>query len=564
VESLIEKILGPKVGTARVIPLFAKIVMLFIFFILMSNFSSNYINLLLNRGELIKLESTILIKELKDMYGFLNNQHEIFTFKQDQNTVIESTEQKALKDFKRKKSLFLGIAPDGNVFFSASPTVKFEGLSEDVLAQLNNNRSNKVMEGSLNFELSGMNYFSVYKFHQQWGVYIIRAEEINEFYADSKKIFYRVSGIIVLLTLICAILGSMLLKRLLKFVHIITESLMKMQENQTLDLINLKNAPNDDVTYLGVSFNALAGTINNLMSIFTKFVARDVASRAYKEKQVRLEGSKKRLTILFTDIRSFTYMTETLGTDIIKLLNVHYEQAIACIHDRDGIIGSIIGDALLAVYGTAESEGNSSLQAIQSSYLLQEVASQLRQRMRERCEYLLKYKGGMSSDDEKVYKAVLLEIGVGIDAGEVFYGNIGSTSRMTNTVIGDTVNASSRLEGLTRIYNVPIICSESVRDEVESLTNEYHFQELDQVMVKGKTEGKKVFWPIKREVIDDDLSHALEQQDKGLKLYMEGDWRGAETYFRASSLPVSELFVNRISGRECPDDWNGIWTMKTK
>ena len=103
------------------------------------------------------------------------------------------------------------------------------------------------------------------------------------------------------------------------------------------------------------------------MTIFKKFVARDIAQQAYKEREIRLEGRKRYLTILFTDIKRLTYMTETLGTDIIKLLNIHYEKAIRHIHDSNGDIGSIIGDALLAVFGGfEEQESNKSLQDVEA------------------------------------------------------------------------------------------------------------------------------------------------------------------------------------------------------
>jgi len=84
------------------------------------------------------------------------------------------------------------------------------------------------------------------------------------------------------------------------------------------------------------------------MTIFRTFVTQDLVQRAYKEGEIRLEGSQQELTILFSDIKGFTYMTETLGNDIINLLNLHYDQAIREIHSHNGIVGSIIGDALLA------------------------------------------------------------------------------------------------------------------------------------------------------------------------------------------------------------------------
>jgi class 3 adenylate cyclase len=258
-------------------------------------------------------------------------------------------------------------------------------------------------------------------------------------------------------------------------------------------------------------------------------------------------------------------MTETLGTDIIKLLNLHYDQAIRYIHEHNGDIGSIIGDALLAVFGVMdEDRRNKSLAAVEASYKIQEVAASLRQEMHKRKEEVLKRRGSLTEAEENVYRAVLLEVGVGIDGGEVFYGNIGSNERMVNTVIGDNVNSASRLEGLTRFYKVPVVTSRYVKDEVELETNRYWFVELDRVQVKGKTEGKSIFWPVLRENVDDQLERDLIYFDEGLRFYYEGEWRKAEKAFQSCTLGLSNTFLGRIKNRQAPQNWNGVWTMKEK
>ena len=102
--------------------------------------------------------------------------------------------------------------------------------------------------------------------------------------------------------------------------------------------------------------------------------------------------------------------------------------------------------------------------------------------------------------------------GVGIDGGQVFYGTLGSYVRMTNTVIGDNVNAASRLEGLTRVYKIPVICSKFVMEDIKNNVADHgiEFHEIDTVQVKGKTTGKKVFWPITNELYTDDLKNQMD------------------------------------------------------
>ena len=587
-ERLVEKFLGKKINNTRIIPLTVKIVSLFTLFLLLSNFFSNYINLMLNRGEQIKLVNQLLIRDLQDIYSFTANQYEIYSFSQNIEEAFSAIEQNALSGMQHRKSIFLGIQQDGKILFQNSR--RFQDPSGEAadsmerpsssaaqderlhvfsdargLEQMNSRNEAGDEQGSISFRLFDDEYFGAYKYMPSWDVYLLRGEELNEFYSDSRRIFQQISILIFLVTIFCILAGVWLLHRILRFVGVITRSIMEMQEEQRIDRIDMYKAPNDEVTFLGIAFNSLSSTIDNLLTIFKKFVARDVAMKAYQEREIRLEGGKKDLSILFTDIRSFTYMTETLGTDIIKLLNMHYDQAIHHIHEHNGDIGSIIGDAVLAVFGTIPSaDMNKSYLAIKAGYKIQEVAQHLRKEMHDRREVIIRQRGALSHFEEEVYRAVLLQVGIGIDGGVVFYGNIGSEERMVNTVIGDNVNSASRLEGLTKTYMVPIIVSEYIKNEVESATNEYEFLEIDQVQVKGKTQGKKIYWPIERSLIDDTMWQELEAFSSGLQLYYAGNWKEAQTYFGKVDFALSQVFQDRIKNNVCPKDWNGIWTMETK
>lgn len=560
----LDKILGEKVMGVRVTPLTLKIVLIFVLLLLVSNFSSNYINLTLNRGQQLKLMNQLLVKDLKELHIFAMNQYEIYFFNQDLEGTIKVITDNARKQLQGEKSLAFGIDDSGEVLFWAAKRETPEKFTDEIaLEWIKENARNDVLESTIEFVVNGEQYFGIYKYHPRWDRYLIRGEEKIEFYRETQLIFYNVSIIIVILTVLCATLGVYLMQRILRFVKIITHAIMEMHKSNKMELINLEGATPDEITYLGTALNATSSTIDTLMNIFRKFVTKDVALKAYQEKQIRLEGSKNDLTILFSDIKSFTFITEALGTDIIQLLNTHYNNTFKPIHDNDGIIGSIIGDALLAVFGTYESSENKSLQAIKSGFAIQETTSALRKEMEDKRKDLEENGHPLTSLEEKVFHAVSLEVGVGIDGGEVFYGNIGSFSRMTNTVIGDNVNSSSRLEGLTRIYKVPIICSEYVKNEVELNSDDYQFVELDQVFVKGKTEGKAVFWPIKKENTTDDLMSKIHQFETARDLYYEGEWTEAEDIFKKIELPICDEFISRISQGK-PDNWSGIWSMTTK
>ena len=561
----VSTVLGPKVSGTRVTPIVTKIVIVLSVFLLASNFASNYINITMSRGELSKLANRILVKDLAEIYSFASNQYEIMGYKGQLADAVNAMTKSASTDLSGAHSSAFAVRDDGSFLFWASADPQPASFADaKALKEMSTSRDEASGEGKIYFSAGNASYFGVYKYSEKWKAYIVRAEEQREFDSQTSSIFFTVMVIIVVITLICVLVGALLVGRILGLVGRMTQSLMKMQTDQRMTLIDLSDAPNDDVTYLGASFNALSSTIDNLMSIFRRFVTQDIARRAYSEREIRLEGTTKDLTILFSDIKGFTFMTETLGNDIIDVLNLHYQRAIGRIHQSDGIVGSIIGDALLAVFGTIEGTANKSLDAVNAAYRIQEVAAELRESLRAERDRILERKGALTDAEERVYRAVLVEVGVGIDGGEVFYGNIGSYERMTNTVIGDNVNSASRLEGLTRIYHVPVVCSEYVKREVERDSKDYFFLEIDRVQVKGKTEGKSIFWPVPSGKADEAFRSRADAFARGLAAYYAGEWSRAGREWKDVDLPLVDVFKDRISARKAPSDWNGIWSMTTK
>ncbi len=558
----IKSVLGSKSGDTRVVPIVTKIVALFSVFLLVLSFGSNYINLEMNRGELLGLTNRLLVKDLAELYSFASTQNEIYDFNGNLTDAVSAITKSAAKNLTRDHSAAFAIKKDGSILFWASK--QSEPQAQAIAGILERIGADSTGEGKLNFDIAGSSYFGVFKYNEKWQAYIVRAEETREFQKDTDAIFWRIVGIILAMTAIIIVVGAVLVSRILRYVGKITQSIMKMQTDQQLTLIDLSGAPNDEISYLGASLNQLSSTIDNLMSIFRRFVTEDIAQRAYKEREIRLEGTTKNLTILFSDIKGFTYMTETLGTDIIDVLNLHYQRAIGRIHEKDGVVGSIIGDALLAIFGNLGDSREKSLNSLRAAFNIHEVAAGLRKDMHALREEIVKRRGALTEAEEAVYKAVLLEVGVGIDGGDVFYGNIGSYERMTTTVIGDNVNSASRLEGLTRIYRVPIVVSEFVKDEVLSESTDYRFVEIDMVQVKGKTIGKRIFWPLARDTIDSTLSAELDAFCVGLAHYYSGSWDSAAKAWQDVTLPLVEVFKDRIESREAPADWNGVWAMTTK
>ena len=555
-----------KVGKTRIIPLGLKILFIFISLILLSNFTTNIISIELLQKQIINLNNEIMVSQLKEIYNDATNQFQIYSYSKNRYESMQALSKVAKTGFKNPHSVAAGITPTGLVGFMASNTDGFLWNSfedTEVLKSMVEKKEAGITEGSIHFKDYQGEYFGIYKYQADWDFYLIRAEQMSDLSDNSRRVYLLTSLIILFLTIVFVIIGALIVNREFRTVKQITNDLYEMQQHKQLDLIDLSNAPNDDITYLAASFNSLSSSVNNLLGTFQKFVSKDVVKKAYTDQRIALEGSQKELTMLFSDIKSFTYRTETLGNDIIDVLNVHYNKVIHNVHENSGVVGSIIGDAILAIYGTLDSNMSKSFNAVRAAWDITHETASLRETMIQRREEVEKRRA-LTESEERVFQAVLLDVGVGIDGGNVFYGNIGSNEHMANTVIGDNVNSASRLEGLTRIYHLPVIVSEYVKNEVERETERYKFFEIDMVQVKGKTEGKKIFFPFDTLEMDNALIEKYNMFEDGLKAYYEGDWKSARRAFKDCELDCAEVFLERMGLKAAPEDWSGIWTMTTK
>ncbi len=571
--SLRKPVLFFRVGKTRVIPISLKILLVFICIILLSNFATNFISLKLSKRQIINLDNTIMVEQLKELYTNSSNQYQIFLYSSNKYDTAEAMKNAAATGFSNPNSIAFGVHNDGSLQFLAcnNPnTVWSKFLDEEALTKLKEDYKNGISEGSVSFRGIEGDYFGVYKYQSDWDYFLVRAEKRSDLNQNVSSIYLLTSILIVILTVGFIIIGYFILKREFKPLSDFTEDLFKMQRSKQLDVIDLSHATNDDITYMAASFNSLSVQVNNLLGTFQKFVSKDIVAKAYSGQQVGLEGNQQELTMLFSDVKSFTYRTETLGNDIIEVLNVHYNRVIHNVHENAGIVGSIIGDAILAVYGTLDAKMSKSYNSIRTAWDITRSTAALREEMQNRRVRIEKTRS-LTESEEKVFKAVSVDVGVGIDGGTVFYGTIGRNdisdprqAHMANTVIGDTVNSASRLEGLTRIYHLPVIVSEYVKNEVLSDSARYKFFEIDTVQVKGKTEGKKIFFPFDTNEMSEDLLPKYDLFESGLLAYYSGDWKTARRFMKDSGLEVSEVFLERMGNKSAPEDWSGIWTMTTK
>jgi len=208
-----------------------------------------------------------------------------------------------------------------------------------------------------------------------------------------------------------------------------------------------------------------------IKSAFGKFVNKEIAEAALHG-ELRLGGERKTVTILFSDIRAFTAISEKLEPEeVVEFLNAYMTKMVACVEKSGGVVDKFIGDAIMAVWGTPISRGNDTENALNGALMMR---TELIEFNRER--------GG----PRKPY----IRIGCGINTGEVLAGQIGSEDRMEYTVIGDPVNLASRIEALNKPFGTDILISE---DTYKLVRNIFAVEKMKQIRVKGKIEPQQIY-----------------------------------------------------------------------
>lgn len=264
-------------------------------------------------------------------------------------------------------------------------------------------------------------------------------------------------------------------------------------------------------------------------------------------------GERKEVTILFSDIRSYTSLTEKMGAaEVVLLLNTYFETMVEAVFDFEGTLDKFIGDALMAVFGAPLPLENHAWMAVQS-------ALDMRQRLAE------------FNRQRRATAQPHIQIGIGISSGEVVSGNIGSQKRMDYTVIGDGVDISSRLEGATKEYGCDIILSEFTH---RLCHDKIRTRELDCVRVKGKTQSIRIYELIsdQRQSLSETMNQFLDLYQAGRSAYGDQRFRQAMSCFeQAQALRPTDrataLFLDRCQqylDHPPPESWDGVYVMTTK
>ena len=211
-----------------------------------------------------------------------------------------------------------------------------------------------------------------------------------------------------------------------------------------------------------------------LKDAFGRFTNKEIAEKAMRN-ELSLGGENKNVTVFFSDIRSFTAMSEKLTPEqVVEFLNEYMTRMVKCVDATGGVVDKFIGDAIMAVWGAPVSAGSpkdDALNGIKASLLMRKELYEL--------------------NKERESKGLIpVHIGCGLNSGDVIAGQIGSEKRMEYTVIGDTVNTASRTEALNKPFHTDVLITENTWQRVK---DEILVEEMPGVKVKGKTDKLRMF-----------------------------------------------------------------------
>ncbi len=286
--------------------------------------------------------------------------------------------------------------------------------------------------------------------------------------------------------------------------------------------------------------------------LFGQYVPPELVDEMAKNPEsYSMEGRKAELTVLFSDIRGFTTISEGLQPDeLATLMNEYLGAMTDVVRKHRGTLDKYIGDAIMAFWGAPVDDPEHAKNAVLTALEMQVELNRLNE--------TLVAKGWPR-----------LAIGVGVNTGTMTVGDMGSSVRKSYTVMGDAVNTGSRLEGITKQYGVGVIVGEGTR---EILRKEFVFRELDRVRVKGKDDAVGIYEPLG---LEGTLSTAQVEEFKlwnqVLRYYRACDWDQAELTLmnlqRLAPKYLYELYMERVAYyRKNPpgDNWDGVTTFETK
>lgn len=293
-------------------------------------------------------------------------------------------------------------------------------------------------------------------------------------------------------------------------------------------------------------------TKRQFTELFGQYVPPELVDEMAKNPEsYSMDGRNAELTVLFSDVRSFTTISEGMEPQALtQMMNEYLGSMTEVVRDYHGTLDKYIGDAIMAFWGAPVDNPNHALDAVMTAMKMQEKLKLL-------------------AEPFKAKGWPVLEAGIGLNTGIMTVGDMGSVVRRAYTVMGDTVNAGARLEGLTKEYGVGILVGENTKGAVPSIC----FREIDCIRVKGKDKPLTIYEPVSlMSDLSDSMRAELEQWALCLSLYRQCKWDEAEALVDSFLVQhpgrkLFKLYKSRIAHlrHESPgENWDGVTTFTTK
>jgi adenylate cyclase len=286
---------------------------------------------------------------------------------------------------------------------------------------------------------------------------------------------------------------------------------------------------------------------------FSQYLSPGVIGLIEKDPQryIRPGGQLKELTVMFSDIRSFTTLSEKLTPDeLVQLLNEYLGEMTDAIFATNGTLDKYIGDAIMAFWGSPYPQDDHAFRGCSCALQMIRRLEKLNQKWKSEGRWPL-------------------SIGIGLNSGPVNVGNMGSAKRLAWTVMGDNVNLASRLEGINKEYQTHIIVNEITFQQVSA---HFVFRDLDRIRVKGKTHPVNIYELLDEASEKSKYEDLLSRFDVAMRAYRSQNWREAAAAFdrllqRYPEDGPTQTFLQRsldFIDNTPEEEWDGVYVMKSK
>ena len=456
--------------------------------------------------------------------------------------------------------------------FTRDPNFVAPRVVDDNLSQArsseNQKVSTKISEIKRNYRkidaLNAKAYYIYYNFSSDGSVY-----EVGFDYIDYRKGIHETGLKLIYIIIGAALFVSVVFpyffkESLVKPLSALLNGVKKVNEGDLEVVVPVK--VEDEIGYLSNSFNSMVQSIQDarkklksaldhqvkLTESYSYFVPKEFLQFLEKESVIDIklgDNVQKEMSILFSDIRSFTRLSEKMSPqENFNFINNCLSRLGPVVRDNNGFIDKYIGDAVMALFPYRTED------AVKAAVDMQKVVGTYNQHR-----------------DKAGYEPI--KIGIGVNTGIMMLGTIGEEKRMEGTVISDAVNLASRLEGLTKMYGASVLVSSKTMEGVEN-RSDFHYRFLDRVQVKGKKKWVEIY-----EIFDSDTPDLVEMKlktkqdfENGIMLYQDRKFDEALDCFK-KVLEINrldkaaELYVKwceRIQRYGLPEGWEGITAMDQK